>query len=113
MNAPLPPSFVQQADALLLRIAKLDLEPSERKALEAHTREKHRLLQEEAKFLTELTAWADMTEAEVAYRKALEESKAKTERYYRTLDELRDLPAVKVTEYVAVEQADHPTEEAA
>ena len=106
----LPPSFVQQADALLLRIAKLDLGPSERKALEAHTREKHRLIQQEAKFLTELTAWADMTEAEVAYRKALEDSKAKTERYYRTMDDLREVSPVQVTEYVA---ADHPAEEAA
>lgn len=109
----LPPSFVQQADAQLLRIAALSLKEDERAELNRLTREKHSLLQEEAKYLSQLTAWADMVEADVTYRKALEESRAKTDRYYQTLDELRAIPAVTVTEYVAAEPLGPRGEEAA
>ncbi len=107
------PSFVQQADAQLLRAAILELKEDERAELNRLTREKHSLLQEEAKYLSKLTAWADMVEADVTYRKALEESRTKTDRYYKTLDELRAIPAVTVTEVVAAEPADPQIEEAA
>ena len=113
MNAPIPPSFIQQADAILERIASLDLTETERRDFDSIAREKHRLLQEEGRYLTKLTAWGDMVEAKVASRKAHEEAMAKNDVYIRTMDELTASITVKVSEYVAVEPAEAPDEEAA
>ena len=99
----LPPSFVQQADALMVRIASLPIDEREQRELAHLQQEKHDLLTAEAKFLKELTAWADKVEAEVNYRKALEESKNASERYYRTMDELREVPAFKGPEIAPAE----------
>lgn len=113
MNAPIPPGFIQQADAVLERMTVLDLDNVERRALERLQREKHDLLLKEGKFLRELTAWAEMVEKDVAYRKAREESIAANAAYRQTMQELEAFPAVTVTEYVAAEPAEHPAEEAA
>jgi sugar diacid utilization regulator len=107
------PSFVQQADAQLLRVVGLDLKPSQKSDFDSLVRRKHQLILEEAKFLQEITAWADMAEADVIARKAHEEALAKTNAYAETMRNLNTHSAVKVTEVVAAESADHPTEEAA
>ncbi len=107
------PSFKLQADTILNRIDAMELSETERRNLNDYLREKHRLLQEEARFLTKLTAWADLVDASVKKRKATEEAQAAHDAYIRTMQELTASISVQVTEILAAEPADPQIEEAA